>query len=196
MVIAGTIGATVGALVAYAIGYWGGRPIILRWGRWSRITADDLDRIEAFFASRGRWPRSIGRLIPVVRSLVSFGAGVGRMPIVPFVVYTFLGSLPFTFVLVFVGVQLGANWETIGAVLKQFEYLILGILGWSLPLPSCGSASSGRAGGGAAPDYGRSEASCVSRRGRVGEAWSPMPYAGTTEARDLAGRGGRSSLAS
>ena len=128
VVIAGTFGATVGALVAYGIGYWGGRPLILRWGRILRITPDDLDKIETFFARHGAAAAFFGRLIPVVRSLVSFGAGVGRMPIVPFVVYTILGSLPFTFVLVYVGVQLGANWETIGAVLKQFEYAILAVL--------------------------------------------------------------------
>ena len=128
VVAAGTIGATVGGLVAYALGYWGGRPISLRWGRWLGITEDDLDRMESFFAKYGALASLLGRLIPVVRSLGSFGAGVGRMPIGPFTNYTFLGSLPFTFVLVFVGVQLGANWESIGAVLKQFEYVILGVL--------------------------------------------------------------------
>ena len=128
VVFAGTVGATVGGLIAYAIGYWGGRPVILRWGRWLRITHEDLDRTEAFFVRYGNAAAFFGRMIPVVRSLVSFGAGVGRMPILPFTLFTFLGSLPFTFVLVFVGVQLGANWDAVGAVLKQFEYLILGIL--------------------------------------------------------------------
>lgn len=128
VVLAGTIGATVGALIAYAIGYWGGRPVILRWGRWLGITTADLDRTEAFFGKYGIAAAFFGRMIPVIRSLVSFGAGVGRMPIVPFTVFTFLGSLPFTFVLVFVGVQLGANWDTVGAVLKQFEYAILAVL--------------------------------------------------------------------
>ncbi len=128
VVLAGTLGATVGALVAYAIGYWGGRPVLLRWGRIFGISAADLDRTEAFFEKHGMAACFIGRMIPVVRSLVSFGAGLGRMPVLKFTVYTFLGSLPFTFLLVFVGVQLGANWEAVGAVLKQFEYLILGIL--------------------------------------------------------------------
>ena len=128
VVLAGTIGATVGALVAYAIGYFGGRPVLLRWGRVFGVSAEDLDRTEAFFEKHGMAACFIGRMIPVVRSLVSFGAGLGRMNVLRFTVYTFLGSLPFTFLLVFVGVQLGANWEAVGAVLKQFEYLILGIL--------------------------------------------------------------------
>jgi membrane protein DedA with SNARE-associated domain len=127
-VLAGTLGATAGALVAYAIGYWGGRPLLLRWGRWLGISAADLDRAETFFARYGAAASFFGRMIPVVRSLVSFAAGVARMPVLKFTIYTFFGSLPFTFVLVFIGVQLGANWETIGAILKQFEYAILGVL--------------------------------------------------------------------
>ena len=128
MTLAGTIGATLGALVAYAIGYYGGRPVLERWGRVLRITPADLDRTDAFFARHGTKAAFFGRLIPVVRSLVSFAAGIAHMPIVPFTVFTALGSLPFTFVLVFAGMQLGANWEAIGDVLKRFEYLILAVL--------------------------------------------------------------------
>lgn len=123
--IAGTVGAVVGALVAYAIGYFGGRPLLERWGRYLRITPADLDRTDEFFARHGSQAAFLGRLIPVVRSLVSFAAGIARMPLVPFIVYTALGSLPFTFVLVFAGLQLGANWETIGDVLRRFEYVVL-----------------------------------------------------------------------
>jgi membrane protein DedA with SNARE-associated domain len=126
--IAGTVGATLGALVAYAIGYFGGRPLLERWGRVLRITPADLDRTDAFFARHGTKAAFFGRLIPVVRSLVSFAAGIARMPILPFIVFTALGSLPFTFVLVFAGMQLGANWEAIGDVLKRFEYVILALL--------------------------------------------------------------------
>jgi membrane protein DedA with SNARE-associated domain len=124
--VAGTIGAVAGALVAYSIGYFGGRPIIERWGRYLRITPEDLDRTDEFFARHGTKAAFFGRLIPVIRSLVSFAAGVARMPLGPFVVFTALGSLPFTFVLVFAGLQLGANWESIGEILKRFEYAVLG----------------------------------------------------------------------
>jgi membrane protein DedA with SNARE-associated domain len=123
--LAGTIGATVGALIAYAIGFYGGRPLLERWGRFLRITPADLDKTDAFFARHGTKAAFFGRLIPVVRSLVSFAAGIGHMPLLPFTVFTALGSLPFTFVLVFAGMQLGANWEVIGDVLKRFEYVIL-----------------------------------------------------------------------
>jgi membrane protein DedA with SNARE-associated domain len=128
VVLAGTVGATVGALAAYAIGAWGGRPVIERWGRYLGITSADLDRAESFFARHGEAASFFGRMIPVIRSLVSFAAGIGRMPLGRFTLFSFLGSLPFTALLVFAGVQLGANWESIGAVLKQFEYAIVAVL--------------------------------------------------------------------
>jgi membrane protein DedA with SNARE-associated domain len=128
VVIAGTIGSLIGALVAYAIGYYGGRPLIVRWGRFLRITHDDLDRTDAFFARHGTKAAFFGRWIPVVRSLVSFAAGIARMPLLPFIVFTTFGSLPFVALLVFAGTQLGANWESIGDVLKRFEYAILGLI--------------------------------------------------------------------
>jgi membrane protein DedA with SNARE-associated domain len=127
--LAGTIGSVVGALIAYAIGYFGGRPLLERWGRYLRITPQDLDRTDAFFVRHGNKAAFFGRLIPVVRSLVSFAAGIARMPLLPFIVFTTLGSLPFVFVLVFAGTQLGANWESIGDVLKRFEYAILAVIG-------------------------------------------------------------------
>jgi membrane protein DedA with SNARE-associated domain len=129
VVLAGTLGATLGALVAYAIGAWGGRPLIERWGRFLGITPKDLDRADDFFARHGQAASFFGRMLPVIRSLVSFAAGVARMPLGPFVIFTFLGSLPWTILLVFAGVQLGANWESVGAIVKQFEYLILAGLG-------------------------------------------------------------------
>ena len=128
VVLAGTLGATVGALVAYAIGAWGGRPVIQRWGRYVGITESDLDRAETFFARHGEAASFFGRMVPVIRSLVSFAAGVARMPLGRFIVFSFLGSLPFTALLVFAGVQLGANWESIGGVIKRFEYAIVGVL--------------------------------------------------------------------
>lgn len=124
----GTIGATVGALVAYAIGMFGGRPIIERWGRYIGISPADLDRAESFFEHHGDAAAFFGRLVPVIRSLVSFAAGVARMPLGRFVLFTFLGSLPFTLALASAGVVLGSNWATIGGLLKRFEYAIVAVL--------------------------------------------------------------------
>lgn len=129
VVLAGTIGAVIGALIAYAIGYFGGRPAFEKWGRYIGVMPADVDRTEAFFAKHGQAASFWGRMLPVVRSLVSFGAGVGRMPLGPFVFFTALGSLPWTLFLVVVGVQLGANWEIVGDWLSRFEYLIAAIVG-------------------------------------------------------------------
>ena len=129
VVIAGTIGATVGSLIAYAIGAYGGRPILERWGRVFGITSSDLDRADAFFARYGDAASFFGRMLPVIRSLVSFAAGVSHMPLLRFTIFSFLGSLPWTALLVFAGVQLGANWEEVGAVLKQFEYAVAALVG-------------------------------------------------------------------
>jgi membrane protein DedA with SNARE-associated domain len=124
----GTIGATLGALVAYAIGMFGGRPVIERWGRYLGITPADLDRADDFFDRHGNAAAFFGRMVPVIRSLVSFAAGIAHMPLGRFVVFTFLGSLPWTLLLVVAGVVMGANWEEIGGILKRFEYLVLAIL--------------------------------------------------------------------
>jgi membrane protein DedA with SNARE-associated domain len=124
----GTLGATLGALIAYAIGWYGGRPIIERWGRYLGITPDDLDRADDFFARHGDAAAFFGRMVPVIRSLVSFAAGVAHMRLGRFIVFTFLGSLPWTLLLVVAGMVMGANWEEIGGILKRFEYLVLAIL--------------------------------------------------------------------
>ena len=124
----GTLGATLGALIAYAIGWYGGRPIIERWGRYLGITPDDLDRADDFFARHGDAAAFFGRMVPVIRSLVSFAAGVAHMRLGRFILFTFLGSLPWTLLLVVAGMVMGANWEEIGGILKRFEYLVVAIL--------------------------------------------------------------------
>ena len=126
--LAGTLGATVGALIAYGIGAWGGRPVLERWGRYLGITAPISTRRTISSRRHGEAASFFGRMIPVIRSLVSFAAGISHMNLMKFTVFSFLGSLPWTALLVFAGVQLGANWETVGAWLKRFEYAIIAIL--------------------------------------------------------------------
>jgi membrane protein DedA with SNARE-associated domain len=128
LVLFATIGSLVGALIAYAIGYWGGRPVLIRWGRFLRFTEEDLDKTEAFFARWGNLAAFLGRMVPVVRSLVSFGAGIGKMRLGPFILFTVLGSIPWNIALVLAGYLLGENWTQIGDILKRYEYLVLGIL--------------------------------------------------------------------
>jgi membrane protein DedA with SNARE-associated domain len=128
LVLFATIGSLAGALVAYAIGYFGGRPLLLRWGRVLRFTEADLDRTERFFAKWGSAAAFFGRMIPVVRSLVSFGAGIGRMRLLPFIVFTVLGSIPWNLGLVLAGYALGENWKHVELLLAQYELVVLGAL--------------------------------------------------------------------
>jgi len=132
LVVFATLGSLAGALIAYGIGYFGGRPLLVRWGRYLRFTEGDLDRTEAFFARWGAAASFVGRMIPVVRSLVSFGAGVGRMPLLPFVVFTVLGSIPWNLALVGAGYLLGENWAAFESMLVQYEALVLGAIGLAM----------------------------------------------------------------
>lgn len=162
VVVAGTTGATIGALVAYAIGYFGGRPLLLRWGRYLLIDPEDLAKTEAWFERYGHLAAFFGRLAPVVRSLVSFAAGIARMPLLPFVVFTVLGSAIWTTGLVTAGFLLGENWEAIIGILKRWQDVMLVALAlgvavfvwWQLGHPGYRrrprSASSLAAGGGSA----------------------------------------------
>jgi membrane protein DedA with SNARE-associated domain len=133
LVVAGTAGSVLGALIAYGIGYWAGRPFLLRFGRYLLIKPADVERTEVFFARHGGKAAFFGRMLPVVRSLVSYVAGVARMPLGPFVVYSALGSLPWVILLVGAGTLLGESWATIEAILKPFERLVLaGLIGVSV----------------------------------------------------------------
>lgn len=129
IVAAAEIGSVVGAVVAYLIGARGGRPLLRRWGRFLLLHPGDLERGERFFADHGRKAALLGRLVPVVRSLVSYAAGMTHMPLGPYIVYTAIGSLPWNVALVGAGLLLGASWERIEAMLRPFELLMLVALG-------------------------------------------------------------------
>lgn len=109
---AGALGCNLGSIVAYEVGKRGGRPLAERWGRWLLIGPDELDRADRFFARFGGAAVLIGRLLPVIRSFIAFPAGVARMRLVPFHVYTFLGSWPWCFGLAWVGMTLGDRWNS------------------------------------------------------------------------------------
>ncbi len=109
---AGAIGCNLGSIPAYAVGAYGGRPFVARWGRYVLVSLDDLDRAERFFARFGSVTVLVGRLLPVVRSFIAFPAGVARMNLVRFHIYTFVGSWPFCYALALIGQKLGDAWRT------------------------------------------------------------------------------------
>jgi membrane protein DedA with SNARE-associated domain len=109
---AGAIGCNLGSIVAYEIGKRGGRPLAERWGRYVMVGPGELDMADRFFARFGGIAVLIGRLLPVIRSFIAFPAGVARMKLVPFHVYTFIGSWPWCFGLAWVGMTLGDKWNS------------------------------------------------------------------------------------
>ena len=109
---AGALGCNLGSIVGYEIGKRGGRPLAERWGRYVLIGPGELDSADRFFARHGSAAVLIGRLLPVIRSFIAFPAGVARMRLLPFHVYTFIGSWPWCFALAWVGMVLGDKWNS------------------------------------------------------------------------------------
>lgn len=112
-VLAATAGSVTGALILYAVGLYGGRPVVFRYGRILRVGPADLDRAERWFDRWGTWVVLGARVIPIARSLVSIPAGLTRMPLIRFIVLTSIGSLAWNLILVGAGYQLGANWKDV-----------------------------------------------------------------------------------
>jgi membrane protein DedA with SNARE-associated domain len=109
---AGAIGCNLGSVVAYWVGAVGGRPLVMRYGRWVLMSPHDLDRMTRFFEKYGTITVLLGRLLPVVRTFIAFPAGVAKMPQLRFHLYTFIGSWPWCYALAYVGMRLGQAWET------------------------------------------------------------------------------------
>jgi membrane protein DedA with SNARE-associated domain len=109
---AGALGCNLGSAVAYVVGYYGGRPLVEKYGSYLLLSRRDLDWADRFFARYGDWTVFFSRLLPVVRTFIALPAGVARMPQLRFHVYTFIGSWPWCFVLAYVGQKLGEKWES------------------------------------------------------------------------------------
>ncbi len=124
VVAVATIGNTIGSLIGYAIGAWGGRPFLQRWGRYLLIRPHEIELAEHFFAKYGPATAFFSRLLPIVRTFISFPAGVARMPLGQFILYSTLGAIPWSILLVYAGTQLGANWVDIRHALQPFDTAI------------------------------------------------------------------------
>lgn len=118
---AGALGCNLGSIVAYEIGKRGGRPVAERWGKYLLIGPGELDAADRFFARYGSAAVLIGRLLPVIRTFIAFPAGVARMPLVPFHIYTFVGSWPWCFGLAWLGMVLGEKWDSDPRVKAAFH---------------------------------------------------------------------------
>jgi membrane protein DedA with SNARE-associated domain len=125
--LAATLGNLFGALVAYYIGLWGGRPFIKSFGRYFFIHERELARTEELFDRHGELTVFIGRLLPVVRTFISLPAGIARMNPVKMALYTVAGALPWCLMLIVIGQKLGQNWNTLKPLFHRLD-LVVGIL--------------------------------------------------------------------
>jgi membrane protein DedA with SNARE-associated domain len=148
-VLVGTAGNTTGSVISYAIGRYGGRPFLERFGRYLLIRSHDLDLAEHWFGRWGAPTAFFSRLLPIVRTFISFPAGVARMPFRTFVVYSTAGALPWSIALVWAGQRLGENWPAIRDLLAPFDLLIAAVIvaavliyvWWRLGRPGRGRAA-------------------------------------------------------
>ncbi len=108
----GALGCNLGSAAAYAVGRYGGRRAIDRWGKYVLLTRHDLDMADRFFDRFGSITVLIARMLPVVRTYIALPAGIARMPQLRFQVYTFVGSWPWCFLLAYVGMLLGDRWAS------------------------------------------------------------------------------------
>lgn len=125
--LAATAGSLIGALIIYAVGRYGGRPALERWGRYVRISNDQIDRADRWFDKRAKLFVLFGRLLPGIRSLVSIPAGLSEMPIASFVGLTLLGSALWNSALIGAGSLLGENWEEVSSVVGDATPIVLGV---------------------------------------------------------------------
>jgi len=128
---AGAIGCNLGSVLAYEVGYFGGRPLVERYGSYILLSRRELEWAERFFARWGNAAVFVARLLPVVRTFIALPAGVARMPRARFHIYTFLGSWPWCLMLAYIGLKLGEKWETdprLKTWFHRFDALIVGVI--------------------------------------------------------------------
>lgn len=129
--IAGTIGGLLGSLAAYALGYYGKeaviRELIRKYGKYLLIQEKEFDHAVAWFDKYGNTITFTSRLLPVIRTFISLPAGIAQMPLIPFIIYTTIGSAIWTFLLGYLGMVMGANWDTLGDYFHRFDLAIVAI---------------------------------------------------------------------
>lgn len=124
VVLVGTLGNLVGSLIAYYVGWWGGRPLLEKYGKYILITHNKLNLADEWFEKYGHEAVLISRMLPGLRTFISLPAGITHMNLKKFILYTVVGSLPWCFVLTYIGVLMGPNWTTIESYFRYLDILV------------------------------------------------------------------------
>jgi membrane protein DedA with SNARE-associated domain len=128
--LVGAFGNLIGSLIAYFVGFKGGRPLLEKYGKYLLITKSKLELADRWFYKYGGKAVLISRLLPIIRTFISLPAGIARMDLKKFMVYTFIGSLPWSFLLGYIGTKLGPNWGVIQGYFHILDIIVeIGILG-------------------------------------------------------------------
>lgn len=122
--LAGAIGNVVGSVAAYYAGVWGGRPFVERYGPYVLVSRADIETADRWFAKYGEAAVFFGRMLPVVRTFISLPAGIAGMNIHRFILFTFFGALPWCYLLAYIGVKMGEEWEHLRDYFHQFDVVI------------------------------------------------------------------------
>jgi membrane protein DedA with SNARE-associated domain len=125
-VVAGVTGGLAGSIVSYLAGYYGGPPFVTRYGRYIFLSEQKVAMAQKWFDRYGLITVLLARLLPVIRTFISLPAGFARVHFIKFIVYTVLGSVPWTIALIYAGMMLGANWESIRAIGHEASLLVAG----------------------------------------------------------------------
>ena len=132
--VVGAFGNLVGSLIAYFVGLKGGRPLLEKYGKYLLITHNKLELADRWFSKYGGEAVLISRVLPIIRTFISLPAGIAHMDLKKFAVYTFIGSLPWTFALGYIGIKLGPNWGIIQGYFHILDIIVgiglLGIIGY------------------------------------------------------------------
>lgn len=124
----GAIGCNLGSEIAYEIGYYGGRPLVERYGSYVLLSQNELDIADRFFSRFGDVTVLISRLLPVIRTFIALPAGIARMPRGRFHLYTFVGSFPWCLGLAYLGMKAGENWKYLGKYFHEFDKVIAALI--------------------------------------------------------------------
>jgi membrane protein DedA with SNARE-associated domain len=128
ILVINSVGALLGSSISYWIGVWGGKPFLVKYGKYFLVRKHDIEKTEAFFARHGKKTILIGRFLPVIRHVISVPAGIARMPLRDFLLQTFLGSTIWGGALILLGYFVGANWEVFSSTLSHVDHFIAAIL--------------------------------------------------------------------